>query len=220
MAAAVVSCLGWTTAAGQTQAVSAEPASQSATNGGAVSITLKYNVDNADATLTGLGVRLHWDSTRLAFTGLTGALGQGLVAQDTACRDDRTANFDQDAATDCYVLIAWASRAGDWPGALPKPLLVAQFTSRLGAGQNTQVRHSASANPAGYGFTQSPATVTGPPPDRDGDGVPDTLDNCPNTPNPDQADKDGDGIGDACDSENFCWECLPRQGGWRAILGR
>lgn len=36
--------------------------------------------------------------------------------------------------------------------------------------------------------------------DFDGDGVPDAADNCPQTPNGDQADLDGDGIGDACDS--------------------
>ncbi|MEP6819372.1 MAG: thrombospondin type 3 repeat-containing protein, partial [bacterium] len=36
--------------------------------------------------------------------------------------------------------------------------------------------------------------------DRDGDGVPDTTDNCPDTPNADQADADGDGVGDACDN--------------------
>jgi CSLREA domain-containing protein len=35
--------------------------------------------------------------------------------------------------------------------------------------------------------------------DRDGDGVPDPDDNCPDDPNPDQADRDGDGLGDACD---------------------
>ncbi len=37
-------------------------------------------------------------------------------------------------------------------------------------------------------------------PDADGDGVCDTVDNCPDDPNPDQADADGDGIGDACDN--------------------
>ncbi len=35
-------------------------------------------------------------------------------------------------------------------------------------------------------------------PDTDGDGVPDPLDNCPDTANPDQADADTNGIGDAC----------------------
>ena len=36
-------------------------------------------------------------------------------------------------------------------------------------------------------------------PDRDGDGVPDTLDNCPDVFNPLQVDSDGDGVGDACE---------------------
>ena len=38
-------------------------------------------------------------------------------------------------------------------------------------------------------------------PDADSDGVLDESDNCPSTPNPDQADLDGDNIGDACDPD-------------------
>ncbi len=36
--------------------------------------------------------------------------------------------------------------------------------------------------------------------DADGDGVPDTSDNCVNVVNANQADRDGDGVGDACDN--------------------
>jgi hypothetical protein len=44
--------------------------------------------------------------------------------------------------------------------------------------------------------------VTLAPDDRDGDGVPDAEDNCPDVANPDQIDTDGDGHGDLC--EGFC----------------
>lgn len=36
--------------------------------------------------------------------------------------------------------------------------------------------------------------------DRDKDGVPDVMDNCPTVPNPDQKDSNGNGVGDACDA--------------------
>ncbi len=41
--------------------------------------------------------------------------------------------------------------------------------------------------------------TTPPPPDRDGDGIPDSSDDCPGVANPDQLDTDHDGIGNACE---------------------
>ena len=37
--------------------------------------------------------------------------------------------------------------------------------------------------------------------DTDADGVPDSVDNCIDVPNPDQSDSDGDGLGDRCDGD-------------------
>jgi hypothetical protein len=41
-------------------------------------------------------------------------------------------------------------------------------------------------------------------PDTDNDGLLDSIDNCPNNPNPEQEDSDGNNIGDACDTFSCC----------------
>jgi hypothetical protein len=45
--------------------------------------------------------------------------------------------------------------------------------------------------------------------DSDGDGVLDSQDGCPETPNPDQRDSDGDGLQDACDPNPYCGTLTP-----------
>ena len=50
------------------------------------------------------------------------------------------------------------------------------------------------------------------PKDKDGDGILNEKDNCPNVANPDQKDTDGDGIGDVCDA-------CPNEAGIAALNG-
>ena len=50
-----------------------------------------------------------------------------------------------------------------------------------------------------YSFRGGKLVGSTPPPDADGDGIPDSTDNCPNVSNPDQKDSNGNGIGDACE---------------------
>ncbi|MBN1945692.1 MAG: thrombospondin type 3 repeat-containing protein [Bradymonadales bacterium] len=45
--------------------------------------------------------------------------------------------------------------------------------------------------------------------DRDGDGIPDARDNCPDLYNPDQSDSDHDGLGDACDPTDTDGDGIP-----------
>jgi len=56
----------------------------------------------------------------------------------------------------------------------------------------------------GYGTSgnEPPCAEAPPPPDKDGDGIEDSLDNCPTIRNASQLDTDGDGQGNACDSDD------------------
>jgi hypothetical protein len=80
-------------------------------------------------------------------------------------------------ASDAPETLSWAANVGYNKG-LGTPAQFA-YEDALGSGPATLVEYDCS--------------------DNDADGVSDCFDNCPSSPNADQADADGDGVGDACD---------------------
>jgi hypothetical protein len=176
-----------------TQTLTASPAAiggaaGAVTAGQTVAVNVVYSSTDPIANVTGLGFRVHFDSTRLRFRGFVGprdelvtegsASLRTLVGLDTAPRPD-TDNLDADTGTDSFAAIAWVDLNGGWPGTSDAQVAIATvlFTIRGAFSGATTVRFSGIATPPGIGFASTTATITGPgalaPGDGDGDGVTD-----------------------------------------------
>lgn len=155
------------------QVVSA--ANTSAAAGQAVQIPVQYTTTDSDNTLSTLGFRLHYDSTKLQFGGLSNVFQTFFVQQQDQAD---ASNLDGDAATDRFVLVAWSDFVnGQFPNQpLPLTLYKANFTvaAGLNVGTTSVIRFTDSATALTHSFLGSPVTVTVQPTvnlDVDGDGT-------------------------------------------------
>src|SRR4051812_18717929 len=83
--------------------------------------------------------------------------------------------------------------------------VVAPCPGSLGVNQgsfNSGIVSNADALYESVGGSKTTFNLELAPPDGDGDGVPDSTDNCPSVANGDQTDSDSDGAGNACDSDD------------------
>ncbi len=139
---------------------------------GSVDVALRYDVSDGDDSLTGLTLRVHFDSSELNFVTSTDAL-PGLSSTQVLSDD---ANWDQDPRTDKYVNLLWADLSGNWPGtALPTNLVTASFqlVDQLGDGESTTLRLSGETA-VSHEFQGLPIEITPGPAvtlDIDGDGT-------------------------------------------------
>ncbi|MDA7745162.1 cadherin repeat domain-containing protein, partial [bacterium] len=136
-----------------TQVVSVSDVTKS---GDQLSVAVEYNVDNAD--LTGLGLRVHFDSSELTLTDISDVLGQDHMFTDPDAQLD-TDDFDGNASTDSFVHVAWASVDGNWTGEVPADLLTVNFTVAETSTGSTSVGFSASDNAVGYDFVGNSASI-------------------------------------------------------------
>jgi hypothetical protein len=113
-------------------------------------ITVSYNAD--DPSTTGLGLRIHYDSSHMEFGGISVLTSQDNIGADGPYDD--LYNFDGDASTDKYVIAYWASVIGySWPGVTEADLVRVSFSSNYyDVFQRTQINFTSSSNAAGFGF--------------------------------------------------------------------
>jgi len=141
-----------------------------------VSITVGYDVSDGDSSLTGLGLRVHYDSSVLTFVELSNVLSTDTIESGSIGND--ADNHDGDASTDKYVTASWASLFGNWPGTLPADLLTATFNVvDDDSVESTVINFSATSNAAGYQFEATPYTldIVSGSFDFDGNGTADAL---------------------------------------------
>jgi hypothetical protein len=148
--------------------------------GGTFSLEVKYSTLNGVKTLSGLGLRVHFNSSKMTYTGNSNLFTYGNQAGVQIQND--TANYDGDASTDKFALIAWVDTNVQWPGTsqtLPLTLVKLNFTvaGGLADGDTSMIRFSASSLASGYTLQSTPATFTVRSfnLDVDGNGAPDAL---------------------------------------------
>jgi hypothetical protein len=121
-------------------------------------LTVAYQATN-DAKVTGLGLRLHYDSSVLAMGDYTDRLRES--AQPFQIKDD-TSDFDGDAKTDKYFLTSWADTSGDgWPydAAQPATLYAVPLTAISGFSGST-LKFTASSTAAGYSLEAADVAIS------------------------------------------------------------
>ena len=119
--------------------------------GSLFTLTASYDVSNNDNTLTGIGLRFHYDSSKLNLIDysdhLSGTSGIPLERAEKENEDDL------DSSTDRVLIIAWSDPfGGNWPGkALPLEIIKMKFQVKDDAdvGQ-TNVNITFSSNANGY----------------------------------------------------------------------
>ena len=108
--------------------------------------------------------------------------------------DGDLCDLDDDGDTVADLDDACPMTSGDGPAGCPLATDTGADTTETDTGADTTVTDTGADTTVDTG----PDTGAGPP-DFDGDGVRDSMDNCPDVSNPDQMNGDGDPNGDVCD---------------------
>ena len=119
-------------------------------------LDISYDVSSNDNNLTGLGLRVHYDSSKLSFVEVSDLIAKDNIITATNSESD-TEDFDNNPNTDQFLSFAWVSISGDWPNvALPANLVSIDFVVANDIAQQsteyTTIGFSSASNAQGFAF--------------------------------------------------------------------
>ena len=122
-----------------------------------VSVPLFYNTSNGDNTLTGITLRLHYNSNELSFQDVGNLFSNNLFVSLSDQSD--TTDFDKDPNTDKFIQFGYLDFFGNWPNqALPLKLGDFNFTTTENF-DGTQIKVTSAETAAGYTLESLPISV-------------------------------------------------------------
>jgi hypothetical protein len=124
--------------------------------GKAAVLDIAYDTSDSNNQLTGIGMRVHFNSSLLSFKEITNLVEQDIIVDGEGPFSDEE-DHDNDSSTDQYVSFGWASLFGNWPNVeLPAVLMNIAFdvsdTIDTNTTASTNINFSHTALASGYQF--------------------------------------------------------------------
>lgn len=116
--------------------------------------TLNVQYQSSNAATTGIGFRLHYNSSSMKVASINQYSEGALVMTRPETAQDDTNNKDNNDATDAYLTFAWFEMNGQWPQATQVNLATIEFERLNNGSNNYSIDYSVTSNSAGYQFVK------------------------------------------------------------------
>lgn len=116
--------------------------------------TLNVQYQSSNAATTGIGLRLHYNSSSMKVASINQYSDGALVMTRPEAAQNDTNNKDDNDATDAYLTFAWFDMNGQWPMATQVNLATIEFERLNNGSNNYSIDYSVTSNSAGYQFVK------------------------------------------------------------------
>ena len=116
--------------------------------------TLNVQYQSSNTATTGIGLRLHYNSSSMKVASINQYADGALVMTRPEAAQNDTNNKDDNDATDAYLTFAWFDMNGQWPMATQVNLATIEFERLNNGSNNYSIDYSVTSNSAGYQFVK------------------------------------------------------------------